>query len=188
MAAEDRVDGGPQRLRSIDDEQHLALRIDAARDDVFQQFGDHRGVLRGAFADAQHVLVALAVHAHRADHGVVAEDEPVDVDHQQLQLVETPRQQRLHLGLGGLDHPPAHRRTRNSHRLGHLRNDFLVVARGDAAHQDLQHPRPHLRRGFAWLRRRELRLPGSVGPLLRSRGRSTSNLRSLSITWPGWRP
>jgi hypothetical protein len=85
MSAEDGVDGGPQRLGAIDDEQHLALRIDAPRHDVFQQRCDYRGVLRGAFADAQHMLVALHIHAHRADHGVVAEDEPVDVDHQQLQ-------------------------------------------------------------------------------------------------------
>ena len=54
-------------------------------------------------------LLPSHIHAHRADHGVVAEDEPVDVDHQQLQVVEAPREQRFDLGLGGLDHPPAHR-------------------------------------------------------------------------------
>ncbi len=34
------------------------------------------------------MLVAFHVHSHRADHGVVAEVEPVDVDDQQLQIVE----------------------------------------------------------------------------------------------------
>jgi len=67
------IDRGPQRLRSIDDE-HLVLRIDASRHDVFERFADHRGVLRSALADAQHMLVACTVHAHRTDHGVVAED------------------------------------------------------------------------------------------------------------------
>jgi hypothetical protein len=89
------------------------------------------------------VLVPLAVHAHRADHRVLAEDEPIDVDHQQLQLIEASREQRLDLGFGGLDHPPAHCRLGNSDGLGHRGNDFLVVARGDPAHGNLKHPRPH---------------------------------------------
>jgi len=98
-----------------------------------------------AFADAQHVLVALAVHAHRADHRVIAEEEPVDVDDQQFQRLETPRQQRFHLGFGGLDRCPAHRRARHARRLRHLRDDWLVVARGNPVEQDVQHPRSHRR-------------------------------------------
>jgi hypothetical protein len=90
LGAKDRVDGGSERLRSIDDKEHLPFWIDASRHHVFEQFLDHRGVLRGAFSDAQHVLVSLAVHAHRADHCVVAEDESVDVDHKQFQLIEAP--------------------------------------------------------------------------------------------------
>src|ERR1017187_3353043 len=144
MGAEDRVDSGSERLRSIDDKEPLAFRIDAARHDVFEQFLDHRGVLRGPFSDAQHVFVPLAVHAHRANHRVVAEQQPVDVNHQQLQLIEAPREQRLDLGLRSLDHLPAYGGLGNSHGLGHGGYDFLVVARGDAAHQDIQHPRPHL--------------------------------------------
>ena len=91
MGAEDCVDGGSERLRSINVKEHLAFRIDATSHDVFEQFLDHRGVLRGSLADAQHVLVPFAIHAHRAHHRVVAEQQPVDVDHQQLQLVEAPR-------------------------------------------------------------------------------------------------
>src|SRR5271157_2266015 len=52
--------------------------------------------------------------------------------------------QRLDLGLRGLDHPPAHRRPGSSHGLGHGGNCFLVVARGDAAHHNVRHPRSRL--------------------------------------------
>src|SRR5664279_3478518 len=90
------------------------------------------------------MLVAFHIHTHRAHHGVVAEDESVDVNHQQLQVIEAPRKQPLDLRFRSLDDPPAHRRPRYPRGLGHRWNDFLVVASGDAPHQDLQHPRAHL--------------------------------------------
>ncbi len=55
VGAEDGVDGDPQRLGAVDDEQHLALWIDASGHDVFQQRGDDGGILRGTFAHARHV-------------------------------------------------------------------------------------------------------------------------------------
>ena len=51
------------------------------------------------FANAQHVLAAPAVHARRADHRVVAKDQPVYVNDEQFQAVKTPRRQRLDLDL-----------------------------------------------------------------------------------------
>jgi hypothetical protein len=99
MAAEDGVDGRPQRFGVIDDEQHLAVGIDAAGHDVFQQSGRYRRVFRGAFADAQHMFIAFHIQTHHADHGVVAEQESLDVSHQQFQVVKPPAEQGLHLGV-----------------------------------------------------------------------------------------
>src|ERR1039458_2485253 len=93
LGAEDRVDGGSERFRTIDDKEPLAFRIDAARHDVFKQFFNHRGVFRGSLADAQHMFLSLAVYAHRANHGVVAEQQSVDVDDQQFKVFEPPRSQ-----------------------------------------------------------------------------------------------
>src|ERR1019366_8697429 len=61
VGAETRVDGGPQSLRAIDDEQPLLLRIDAPRHDVLQQLHHHGGVLRGSLADAQHMLATFRI-------------------------------------------------------------------------------------------------------------------------------
>jgi hypothetical protein len=36
LGAEDGVDGGSERLRSIDDKEHLPFRIDASRHDVLE--------------------------------------------------------------------------------------------------------------------------------------------------------
>ncbi len=63
--------GGLVKLFSlgiIDDEQHLALGVNAPGDDVFQQFCYHGRHLRGSFADAQYVLLAFRIHAYYADH------------------------------------------------------------------------------------------------------------------------
>ena len=80
IGAEDAVDRSPQRLGAVDDEKHLALGIDAPRHELFHQRGHRRGVLRGPFADAQHMLAPLRVHAHHANHRAVAEDESVGLD------------------------------------------------------------------------------------------------------------
>jgi hypothetical protein len=90
------------------------------------------------------MLIAFDVRAHRADHGVVAEDEPVDVDHQQLQFIETPVERSVQFGFRSFDRRPAHRRARHARCFRHLRNHGLVVARGNAMQQGVQHSRPHL--------------------------------------------
>jgi hypothetical protein len=43
------------------------------------------------------MLVAFGIHSYSADHGVVAEHHPIDVDNHQLDLVEAPPQQGLYL-------------------------------------------------------------------------------------------
>lgn len=44
--------------------------------------------MSGRFADDQHVFVAFGIHAHGADHYVVAKRHAVHVDDDQLQLIE----------------------------------------------------------------------------------------------------
>src|SRR6516225_40236 len=48
MTAEDRVDRGPQGLRTVDHEQPLLFRFHAPRHQIFQQFLHHGSVFRGA--------------------------------------------------------------------------------------------------------------------------------------------
>ena len=155
--------------------------------DVFQQHCRYGGVFRGALANAQHILVASGVHSHRADDRVVAEDESADIKDEQLHVVEAPAEQGFDLRFRGLDRRPAHRRMRHPRRLGQPRNHILVVARGNAMQQDVQHPCPH---GPAVLHGRADRYFYflAMGALLRKRGRPTSSLRSLRSIWPGWRP
>ena len=60
-----------------------------------QQVFNGRGVLRPAELDAQHVLAALAIDAHRVDQVMRPETHAVEIDHRQLQLMPTPLQQLL---------------------------------------------------------------------------------------------
>lgn len=85
--------------------------------------------------------MALRVHAYGADHDVVAEYDAVDVNDHQRQLVKTPRQDRRDFGFRGFHHLPAHARLGNANGVGHLRDDAPILARGNASHQNVQHPR-----------------------------------------------
>jgi hypothetical protein len=98
-----------------------------------------------ALADAQHMLVTLGIHAHRADHHVFAEDQATNVYDEQFQLVEAPRELRFQLRLRGLNRSTTYNRLTNSDGFGHPRNYVLVVARGDAAPQCVQYARAQRR-------------------------------------------
>ena len=76
-------------------------------------------VLRRAAAQPQHVLPAVGIHAHRRQHVVVAEHDPVEVDHQHVQVAQVPtaaprrrwrvaRSNRLHGERDGIN-SPSHR-------------------------------------------------------------------------------
>src|SRR5271167_561725 len=70
-----------------------------------------------------------------------SEANTVDIDDKNFQPLEAPLAQRLEFPGARRDEFAADRRTRNSHRLGHLRQYFGVVASRNSAEQDLQHPR-----------------------------------------------
>jgi hypothetical protein len=52
---------------------------------VGQQRLDHGGVLRRAFGHGQHVFVAGSVDADRCHQHMVADTQPIDLDHQQVE-------------------------------------------------------------------------------------------------------
>src|ERR1039458_3020110 len=56
-----------------------------------------------ALADAQNMLVPLGIHAHRADHRMLAEDHSIDIDDEQFQVIEAAAEQGFQLCLRGFD-------------------------------------------------------------------------------------
>src|ERR1019366_2900018 len=69
-----------------------------------------------------------------------SEANTVDIDDKHFQPVEAPLAQRLELVRARRDEFAADRRTREPHRLGHLRQYFGVVAGRNSAEQDLHPP------------------------------------------------
>src|SRR3982074_1471440 len=75
-----------QRFRAVDDEQSWHRRVEPARDQVVQQGLNRCGVLGRPFHQRQRMLVAFAVNPDRGDqHEIVAEMQPVDLDHQKVE-------------------------------------------------------------------------------------------------------
>lgn len=63
------------------------------------------------------MLAPVRIHAHRADHGVLAEDHLVDVDDEQVQVIEAAADEGFQLHLRGFDCGPAHAGLTHSIRL-----------------------------------------------------------------------
>ena len=64
-------------------------RVEPARDQVVQQGLNRCGVLGRPFHQRQRMLVAFAVNPDRGDqHEIVAEMQPVDLDHQKVERGE----------------------------------------------------------------------------------------------------
>src|SRR5579885_1343506 len=76
--AEHALDPGAQCFRAVDHEQVAALRAQAARHQVFQQFLDHGGVLRRSLPQPQHVFFPAGFDAQRHHQHLFAEMNPVD--------------------------------------------------------------------------------------------------------------
>ncbi len=70
---------------------------------------------------------------------MIAEHHPIRIDDEQLQVVEAAVEQCFQLRLRGLDRRSAHAGLRHPDGLGHLRNHVLIVARGNAPQQGIQH-------------------------------------------------
>lgn len=81
----------------------------AALDQLVQERLARAGVLRRAFPQAEHPLLARQVDAERAEHDVLAEVQAVDQQRREVEAVE-PRREPLgeHL-LSVADEAPAHR-------------------------------------------------------------------------------
>ena len=88
--AEHVADGAAQCLGAIDHEQPAPVRLQPSLDQRLEPARRDGGVLGWAFAKTQHVLPAGRIDAHRGQHVVVPEHDPVEVDHQYVQLAQVP--------------------------------------------------------------------------------------------------
>ncbi len=83
--AEQIADRAAKRLGAVDRPQPRALGIKLTIDQVGQQRTHHGRVLGTAFAKPQDVLLALGIDAQGDEHHPVAEVNPVDQNHRQVQ-------------------------------------------------------------------------------------------------------
>src|SRR3954465_1032486 len=91
--AEDVVDGLPERLAAIEDDEHALVDIEAAAGEVRQQRRRDGGVLGGPVPEPQGVLDAVAVDAEADDAAAALELDAVEHHHRQAQVRERPRHQ-----------------------------------------------------------------------------------------------
>ena len=125
IGAEHFIDGGTQRLGTVDYEQVVLLRPQALLAHPHQQIFHCCRVLGRAELNPQHVLAAESVHAHRTDHVMRPELHAIEIDHQDFDFVPESVEQFFETS-----------RT----RLGRL----AVVARRDAFQQRFEHLRAGL--------------------------------------------
>ena len=136
----------------------------APRHQVFEQASSDLRVLRRPAAKPQHVLATIRIHPHRRQHVVVPEHDPVEVDHQHVQLAQVPFGQLLQNPRPRLDGLPRDLRLAHPNLVGHRRQHRLVLARRHALQHHLQHP---VRQPLVRLQRRirrNLNLARLLGP------------------------
>lgn len=110
------VDGLGDGLAAIDDEQDPPGRVESAGGEVGHQAGAHRGVLGRALDHAEGDLGAVERDPQRADQGMLAEPEAVQV-HDQPALIAQRAGVQLDQPLGGrVDEPAGYRRLRRGLR------------------------------------------------------------------------
>src|SRR5437867_405603 len=79
------LDGFAQRFGTIDDDEQLALTLQAARDQVLQETFDHSRILCGTMPKTQNVLFTLQIHANGCHQAIAAKE--LAVDHQDQQIL-----------------------------------------------------------------------------------------------------
>ena len=86
--AEHRADRLAQRLGSVEHEQHPLLRIQPPLDQIGQQRGRDRRVLRAAFPQPERDLHPLRGDPERDDHHPTLQLQTVEHHHRQAQIRE----------------------------------------------------------------------------------------------------
>ena len=144
MAAERGANRLRQRLRAVDDEQAIGLRIEPAPRQVVEQSLADGGVLRRPFHHRKRMLFSLAVDPdRRQQHKVFTDVDAVDLDDQQVELGQVRRHPIFH-PLGRQRHEAARgRRFRHARALGRRNVTFRQPNRtGELARRDVDQ---HLR-------------------------------------------
>ncbi|MFY9529155.1 MAG: hypothetical protein WAR24_09595, partial [Candidatus Acidiferrales bacterium] len=106
--AEHLLDPGPQRLRTIDDEQIPPILLQPSRHQVLHQRLHDRRVFRRALPQPQNVLLATACDPQRYHQHLFADLDPVDQHRHQIQFAEFSLAQLLELRRTGLHEFSAH--------------------------------------------------------------------------------
>ena len=117
----------------------MSVGADPASDEILEQGGRHGRVLSGTAAHAEHVLLPVFVAPHGRQNMVVPELDPVEVDHQHVDLAEVSLSPVLEDSRPGLDGLTGDLRLADADLLGHRRQDRLVAPGRDAVQQDRQH-------------------------------------------------
>ena len=86
LVAEHLPDGFPERLRSVNDEQHPLLDIEPTVHQIGQQRARHGRVFSRAVPQAERELVALGGDPERDDHHPALQFQPVEHHHSQPQI------------------------------------------------------------------------------------------------------
>jgi hypothetical protein len=139
--AEDLAHGLGQRLRAVEDCEHRPVGPYPALAQIAEERRACRGVLRGAFADAEYVLLPVGVDSQRRQDHVLVDVDTVDHQHHQVDLAEVASHPRRHLVRGGTDEAAADgapARAARAHAGRHVLQRPRVPPRGDA-YERLRH-------------------------------------------------
>jgi hypothetical protein len=86
--AEHLVDGGPERLAAIEDDEHALLDVQAAVDEVCEQCDGDRLVLRRAVPQPERHLDAVGADAERDNATEALEVDPVEHQRRQPDVLQ----------------------------------------------------------------------------------------------------
>ncbi len=107
--AEHVADSLRERLRAVDNHEHLAVGAESAIAQISEQRCARRCVLGRPLANAEHVLLSVGIDAERDEQHVVVDVHAVDHEHAQFEYTEIATEPLGHLSLGCRDEPPTHR-------------------------------------------------------------------------------
>ena len=109
---EDLVDGGPQGLPAVQDDQNPLLEIKPPLDQVGEQMDRDGLVLGGAIPEPERDLDALGAHAQGDDTAAALRLDPVEHQRRQAHIRQRTRHQRREMLAGARDELAADRRLR----------------------------------------------------------------------------